>query len=74
MNEIEVSAYCHCNGHANGLICPYDNSLGDRKCMCQEGACGINCEKCCPEYNQYPYKIGAKGPFDEDGDAACKSR
>lgn len=72
VNEIEISAYCECNGHADGINCPYDNSIGDRKCLCQEGTCGINCEACCPAYNQYPYKKGAKGPFNQDENAACQ--
>lgn len=74
MNEIEVSSYCHCNGQADGIDCPYNYRLGDRQCVCQEGACGINCESCCPAYNQYPYKAGTKGPFAADKDAACESK
>ena len=72
MREVEVDAYCLCNGQGNGLECSYNETLGDNVCKCQDGACGIDCGTCCPAYNQYPWKPGNKGPLVADPDAACQ--
>ena len=72
VEEVEVDAYCLCNGQGNGLECRYNDTLGDNVCQCQVGACGIDCGTCCPAYNQYPWKPGNKGPLVADPDAACQ--
>lgn len=69
-----VEAYCACNGHADGVNCPYNETTKDRECVCQEGACGAQCEFCCPAYNQYSYKVGSLGPFTRDKNSACESK
>ncbi|XP_078373908.1 laminin subunit alpha-like [Oculina patagonica] len=73
VREVEVDAYCLCNGQGNGSECFYNATLGDNQCTCQEGACGIDCGTCCPAYNQYPWKRGNKGPLFADKDAACQA-
>ncbi|XP_028399262.1 laminin subunit gamma-1-like [Dendronephthya gigantea] len=72
VREVEVEAYCHCHGHADGINCPYNETIKDRVCVCQEGTCGVQCGYCCPAYNQYPFKSGSLGPFATDKDAACE--
>lgn len=72
VREVEVDAYCLCNGQGDGSECFYNATLGDNQCKCQQGACGIDCGICCPAYNQYPWKPGNKGPLFADKDAACQ--
>lgn len=72
VREVEVDAYCLCNGQGNGLQCVYNATLGDNQCTCQEGACGLDCGTCCPAYNQYPWRPGNKGPLVADPDARCQ--
>ena len=74
VREVKVEAHCHCNGHGDGINCPYNTTTKDRECVCQEGTCGIQCGYCCPAYNQYPYEIGKLGPFKKDKDNACESK
>ena len=74
VREVQVEAYCHCNGHADGINCPYNVTIKDRVCVCQEGTCGVQCGYCCQAYNQYPFKSGSRGPFATDKDAACESK
>ena len=74
MREVEVEAYCVCNGQGDGLKCKFNDTLGENECVCQEGACGIDCGRCCPAYNQYPWKPGSKGPLVADENAACQRK
>ncbi|XP_068694373.1 laminin subunit beta-1-like isoform X2 [Montipora foliosa] len=72
VREVEVDAYCLCNGQGNGRECFFNETLNEDVCKCQTGVCGIDCSICCPAYNQYPWKRGGKGPLVADPDAACK--
>ena len=72
MREVEVDAYCLCNGQGNGRECFFNETLNEDVCKCQTGVCGIDCSICCPAFNQYPWKRGGKGPLVADPDAACK--
>jgi hypothetical protein len=74
VREVKIEAYCHCNGHADGINCPYNEATKDRECVCQEGTCGVQCGYCCPAYNQYPFQIGQLGPFTTDKERACESK
>ena len=38
-----------------------------RKCKCLHNTCGDNCEKCCPQYNQKPYR-----PSTREKAASCE--
>lgn len=74
VREVEVDAFCLCNGQGNGADCFYNETLGDNQCVCQEGACGIDCGTCCPAFNQYPWKPGNRGPLVADPNAACERK
>jgi hypothetical protein len=74
VREVKIEAYCHCNGHADGINCPYNETTKDRECVCQEGTCGVQCGYCCPAFNQYPFQIGKLGPFTTDKERACESK
>jgi laminin, alpha 1/2 len=53
---------CNCNGHAGKCreqIDEKDKSASKLpQCECMHNTCGKNCERCCPLYNQKPFRIG----------------
>lgn len=51
---IKIGARLDCGGHANEA--KNFNSEDVIECNCAHNTCGVNCEKCCPLYNQRPYK------------------
>lgn len=51
---IKIGARLDCGGHANEA--KDFNSKDVIECNCAHNTCGVNCEKCCPLYNQRPYK------------------
>ncbi|XP_061943056.1 laminin subunit alpha lam-3 isoform X4 [Apis cerana] len=61
IKEINVGGRCLCSGHAGR--CRYSVQHGHQECECERHTCGERCEKCCPMYNQIPWKPGtaAKG-------------
>ncbi|XP_065226738.1 laminin subunit alpha lam-3-like [Planococcus citri] len=53
IKKISIGAQCICHGHAGKCkrshdMVPY--------CECSHNTCGINCERCCPLYNQISWK------------------
>ncbi|XP_065059495.1 laminin subunit alpha-like [Rhopilema esculentum] len=70
VREIKVTGSCFCNGHASG--CTINSTTGARSCQCRNNACGPLCDRCCPAFNQYPWKQGTGAPFEVDTRAACR--
>ncbi|CRK93554.1 CLUMA_CG007087, isoform A [Clunio marinus] len=62
IQSIIVLGRCHCSGHAGKCREQIDeNDKNFNKlpqCECMHNTCGKNCEKCCPMYNQKPFRIG----------------
>uniref|UniRef100_T1K905 Laminin EGF-like domain-containing protein n=1 Tax=Tetranychus urticae TaxID=32264 RepID=T1K905_TETUR len=58
LQSLEIIGQCICNGHARA--CPIDRGTLLRKCDCLHNTCGDNCEKCCPLFNQKPYRQATK--------------
>ncbi|XP_034151886.1 laminin subunit alpha-5 isoform X3 [Esox lucius] len=56
IKDISIGGRCVCNGHAE--VCdPRDpNDPYRLHCDCQHNTCGTSCEKCCPGFNQLPWK------------------
>eukprot|EP00794_Sanderia_malayensis_P009566 gene9566-10555_t len=67
---ISVTGDCFCNGHAS--VCNVNSTTGNRICQCENNACGLQCDQCCPAFNQYAFKQGSKAPFEVDPNAACQ--
>lgn len=72
-NDLEMRSYysiqsiiafgrCHCNGHAGkcrNQTDEHDKSVSKLpQCECMHNTCGKHCEKCCPLYNQKPFRAG----------------
>ncbi|XP_029199679.2 laminin subunit alpha-like [Acropora millepora] len=73
VREIAVNALCDCKGHANGGTCPFNQLSGLRTCQCQGNTCGMQCDHCCPLYNQFPWRPGRGAPWANDPDAKCEA-
>lgn len=67
---IEIGARLDCSGHASDVE---SASSGEAvECKCGHNTCGRSCEKCCPLFNQRPYKIGTHEDANEC--AQCEVR
>jgi laminin, alpha 1/2 len=56
IQSIFIIGRCYCSGHA--AKCRENSDTKMPQCECMHNACGKSCEKCCPMYNQRPYKVG----------------
>lgn len=54
IKDIRIGGRCACNGHAEH--CSVES--GQQKCKCQHNTCGPQCDRCCPLYNQVPWRSG----------------
>ncbi|CAL4101417.1 unnamed protein product, partial [Meganyctiphanes norvegica] len=55
IKDISIGGRCVCNGHAEN--CAADaNKLA--RCSCVHNTCGDSCDRCCPLYNQNPWRPG----------------
>ncbi|KAH0951656.1 hypothetical protein HN011_011263, partial [Eciton burchellii] len=59
IKEINIGGRCLCSGHA--ARCRHSVHHGHQECECERHTCGERCEKCCPMYNQIPWKPGTAG-------------
>ncbi|OQV23620.1 Laminin subunit alpha-2 [Hypsibius exemplaris] len=55
IKDISIGGQCICFGHARD--CPTDVE-GIARCQCAHNTCGESCERCCPLFNQKPWKAG----------------
>ena len=69
-----MTSRCDCKGHAYGNYCPFNQSSGLRSCQCQGNTCGMQCDQCCPLYNQFPWKPGSGAPWRNDPNAECERK
>ncbi|KAF8367906.1 lam-3 [Pristionchus pacificus] len=56
ISDVSIGGQCICYGHAES--CPPDPITGQFKCECRHNTCGESCNKCCPLFNQLPWKQG----------------
>ncbi|KAM8966898.1 laminin subunit alpha-3 [Pelodytes ibericus] len=56
IKDISIGGRCVCHGHAN--VCHVRNAGNQNKyqCQCQHNTCGEICDRCCPGYNQKPWR------------------
>ncbi|KAM8839447.1 laminin subunit alpha-3-like isoform 1-T1 [Synchiropus picturatus] len=57
IKDISVGGRCVCHGHAKVCGGPrnYDNP-NRLQCECQHNTCGDSCDRCCPGFNQQPWR------------------
>ncbi|XP_060085671.1 laminin subunit alpha-2-like [Ylistrum balloti] len=59
IKDISISGQCICYGHASR--CLTIRRTDRLRCECRHNTCGNNCEKCCPRFNQKPWRRGMNG-------------
>ncbi|XP_058122412.1 laminin subunit alpha-1 [Anopheles ziemanni] len=58
VRSLRIGGRCFCSGHA-GKCKTVDNNIDNQpQCECVHNTCGAHCDRCCPLYNQRPYRIG----------------
>eukprot|EP00079_Xenopus_tropicalis_P035929 XP_017949700.1 PREDICTED: laminin subunit alpha-2 isoform X3 [Xenopus tropicalis] len=56
IKDISVGGMCICYGHARS--CPFNLATKKSSCECEHNTCGDSCDRCCPGFNQKPWKAG----------------
>ncbi|XP_025195973.1 laminin subunit alpha-1 [Melanaphis sacchari] len=56
IKDIFIGGRCICNGHAKK--CKQMSENVEPSCECLHNTCGPNCDRCCPMFNQRPWKSG----------------
>ncbi|XP_064409675.1 laminin subunit alpha-3 isoform X2 [Latimeria chalumnae] len=54
IKDISVGGRCVCHGHA--AVCNLRSPTNPLQCECQHNTCGESCDRCCPGYNQKPWR------------------
>ncbi|XP_055635054.1 laminin subunit alpha-1 isoform X2 [Toxorhynchites rutilus septentrionalis] len=58
IRSLRIGGRCFCSGHA-GKCKANDTDAGNLpRCECMHNTCGAHCDRCCPLYNQRPYRVG----------------
>ncbi|VUZ56348.1 unnamed protein product [Hymenolepis diminuta] len=58
IRNIKIGGKCICNSHANTCGRQIIDGVPRAVCDCQHNTCGYTCEKCCPLFNQQPWRPG----------------
>ncbi|KAK2168856.1 hypothetical protein NP493_1214g00017 [Ridgeia piscesae] len=63
IKDISIGGLCFCLGRARG--CEADPFTGELRCVCEDHTCGVNCNECCPRFNQLPWQPASykEGPI-----------
>ncbi|XP_055359510.1 laminin subunit alpha-3-like isoform X2 [Betta splendens] len=57
IKDISVGGRCVCHGHAQVCGAQRDQMNPNRlQCECQHNTCGESCDRCCPGFNQKPWR------------------
>ncbi|XP_066558405.1 laminin subunit alpha-5 isoform X2 [Amia ocellicauda] len=56
IKDISIGGRCVCNGHAEACNAKDPTDPYRLQCDCQHNTCGASCDRCCPGYNQMPWK------------------
>ncbi|XP_029841229.2 laminin subunit alpha-1 [Ixodes scapularis] len=68
IKDISIGGQCVCSGHAQE--CP-PKANGELHCKCEHNTCGASCERCCPMFNQQPWRMGTHGDAAECQECQC---
>ncbi|XP_062413741.1 laminin subunit alpha-3-like isoform X1 [Pungitius pungitius] len=58
IKDISIGGRCVCHGHAQ--VCArgrYQDNPNRLRCECQHNTCGESCDRCCPGFNQKPWRV-----------------
>ncbi|XP_055595374.1 laminin subunit alpha-1 [Uranotaenia lowii] len=68
IRSLRIGGRCFCSGHAGK--CKANDIDNLPRCECMHNTCGPNCDRCCPLYNQRPYRMGT--PFHANKCEKCE--
>ncbi|XP_074203650.1 laminin subunit alpha-5 isoform X2 [Camelus bactrianus] len=68
IKDISVGGRCVCHGHADVCDAKDPTDPFRLQCACQHNTCGGSCDRCCPGFNQQPWK-----PATTDSANECQS-
>uniref|UniRef100_A0A8C5G559 Laminin subunit alpha n=1 Tax=Gouania willdenowi TaxID=441366 RepID=A0A8C5G559_GOUWI len=68
IKDITVGGRCVCHGHAQVVVIPFHRL----QCECQHNTCGESCDRCCPGYNQRPWRAATVDSPNELCSSACQ--
>ncbi|XP_052396695.1 laminin subunit alpha-5-like [Carassius gibelio] len=71
IKDISIGGRCVCNGHAEACNAQDPNDPYRLQCDCQHNTCGPSCERCCPGFNQYPWKPATTSSANECEPCNC---
>uniref|UniRef100_A0AAV2JTK7 Laminin subunit alpha-3-like n=1 Tax=Knipowitschia caucasica TaxID=637954 RepID=A0AAV2JTK7_KNICA len=75
IKDISIGGRCVCHGHAQ--VCDgnrYEQNPNRLQCQCEHNTCGDLCDRCCPGFNQKPWRAATVHSPNEcqHSDAACQ--
>ncbi|XP_041847231.1 laminin subunit alpha-3-like [Melanotaenia boesemani] len=57
IKDISIGGRCVCHGHAQVCGAGHNQDNPNRlQCECQHNTCGESCDRCCPGFNQKPWR------------------
>uniref|UniRef100_A0A670I4A0 Laminin subunit alpha-5 n=1 Tax=Podarcis muralis TaxID=64176 RepID=A0A670I4A0_PODMU len=68
IKDISIGGRCVCHGHADVCDAKDPTDPYRLQCDCQHNTCGASCDRCCPGFNQMPWK-----PATTDSANECES-
>uniref|UniRef100_H0WHJ4 Laminin subunit alpha-5 n=1 Tax=Otolemur garnettii TaxID=30611 RepID=H0WHJ4_OTOGA len=68
IKDISIGGRCVCHGHADVCDAKDPTDPFRLQCACQHNTCGTSCDRCCPGFNQQPWK-----PATADSANECQS-
>uniref|UniRef100_A0A8C8K2K3 Laminin subunit alpha 3 n=1 Tax=Oncorhynchus tshawytscha TaxID=74940 RepID=A0A8C8K2K3_ONCTS len=73
IKDISVGGRCVCHGHAQ--VCGGRNQGNPNRlqCECKHNTCGESCDRCCPGFNQKPWRVATTDSPNECQPCQCHS-
>ncbi|XP_010149624.1 PREDICTED: laminin subunit alpha-5, partial [Eurypyga helias] len=73
IKDISIGGRCVCHGHADVCDAKDPNDPYRLQCDCQHNTCGGSCDRCCPGFNQFPWKPATADSANECQPCNCNS-
>uniref|UniRef100_A0A673CRX7 Laminin subunit alpha 3 n=1 Tax=Sphaeramia orbicularis TaxID=375764 RepID=A0A673CRX7_9TELE len=73
IKDISIGGRCVCHGHAQVCGGTRDHDSPNRSCECQHNTCGESCDRCCPGFNQKPWRAATVNSPNECQPCQCFS-
>uniref|UniRef100_UPI0037E92AE9 laminin subunit alpha-3-like n=1 Tax=Semicossyphus pulcher TaxID=241346 RepID=UPI0037E92AE9 len=74
IKDISIGGRCVCHGHAQVCGGGRDQDNPNRlQCECQHNTCGESCDRCCPGFNQKPWRAATVDSPNECQSCQCFS-